>query len=718
MTVQLQFTLRRGYHSTYQVETVLSRSDDTGDVLTTGSLAADFDPAKLPPLSDPSAYGLAVGSALLSDEAIRRALEDATVAAQDDALRVRLNVQGDAAGLYSVAWEMAHDPRLPNDPRGRLFAGERRVFARFISSGDPRPLYRRAYGEFNVLVAIASPTNISEYVINGMPLPDIEQELELGRIEEALAGSATVAVLRSSEAPVTLDKIIEELTNDFDVLYLICHGNVDTQGTPLLYLQGEDGSTNVVQGEDFVRRVCDIRERPRLIVLGSCKSSGEAGATVYGARGAFVTLGPRLAEAGIPAVLAMQGDISIETVNKFVPAFLKQLGQQGSVDRAVSLARSELVDDFQDWWIPTLITRLRTGEIFRRTGFDGGDDNFQNWNDLIAAIASRTCTPILGPALLEWYVGSRRELAARVARAFNQRPPRGDRDLLALVAQQLGMVNSAQSIRRELLLAIVGAVADRYRGLVPQELLEPLTADADSSVLVERVRRVIDVAVTKQGDRDPHRLIAKLPLPIFITTNADDILARALVRDRNVAPEVEVHRWNAELQDIESVFDREPNYKPTEARPLIYHFFGSAEHQESIAVTQDHFVDALVAASRKDTSNVPTVLSSALTRTTLLFMGFQLDDWAFRAFFRYIINQQGANLLRGKNHVAVQVDPEESEFDDPEVARRNIARYLGDERIRIYWGSVGDFLLELDQRRTRPAVGGPLPPARGALVGA
>ena len=150
---------------------------------------------------------------------------------------------------------------------------------------------------------------------------------------------------------------------------------------------------------------------------------------------------------------------------------------------------------------------------------------------------------------------------------------------------------------------------------------------------------------------------------------------------------------------VPSVYDREKDYVPTPARPLVYHFFGSATYQDSSVVTQDTYVDALVAASRKETTTVPPAVNKALTSTTLLFLGFQLDDWSFRVLFRYIMNQQGSSLLRSRVHVAVQVDPEESEFDEPQAARRYIAQYLGDERIRIYWGSVGDFVAELARRR-------------------
>jgi hypothetical protein len=138
----------------------------------------------------------------------------------------------------------------------------------------------------------------------------------------------------------------------------------------------------------------------------------------------------------------------------------------------------------------------------------------------------------------------------------------------------------------------------------------------------------------------------------------------------------------------------------------VYHFFGAAEYPETIAIAQDHFVDALVAASRPDKTTVPEAVRAALTSRMLLFLGFQLDDWSFRALFRFILNLPGKELLRRRVHVAVQVDPEESDFDDPVSARRYIAQYLGDEKIRIYWGSVGEFVAALNQRRNPVAAVG------------
>ena len=721
MTITLEIALRRGYRAAHEVELRVARSDDAGETRYVGTLAAGFDPAKLPPLGDGAAYGLAVGAALLADPRIGEGLDAATTASGADPLRVRLYVQPDAASLYGVAWETARDPRDGKDG-ALLFAGDRRVFSRFVSSGDIRPLYRRPGGSLRVLVAVASPRDVGDYAPGGRQLAPVEEELELERLEAALAGAAIIDVLRSSRAPVTLDALVEALGGDYDVLHLCCHGAINDAELPVLFLDGPDGATELVDGEAFVRRVSELRERPRLVVLASCQSASAApgAANTYGAGGAFTPLGPRLAEAGVAAVVAMQGDVTIGAMNDFVPALFRQLVRHGTIDRAVSLARSEIAADHLEWWAPTLISRLRTGELFRRTAFlaDPGDRFGEHWEGLLTAIVNGRCTPILGPALLERFVGTRAELAVRLARHFERPVPRGDPDLLALVTQQLALAKTPEVLRRRLLMLIAEMVAERFRGAAPPELLAALPTDVRPAALLARLRAILDFAVTREGPSEPHNLIARLELPIFVTTNPDDILGRAITRERpGVAPVTEIHRWREDHRrgedpdappPIPSIWDTERDYRPSVERPLVFHFFGSAEYQSSLALTQDDYVDTLVAASasRADDATVHRSVRAALTSRTLLFLGFQLHDWSFRALFRFIMNQQGRELLRDRVHAAVQVDPEESGFDDPDTAAHYVKHYLsaalGAERVGIFWGTVGDFMAELYRQRGVP----------------
>ena len=91
----------------------------------------------------------------------------------------------------------------------------------------------------------------------------------------------------------------------------------------------------------------------------------------------------------------------------------------------------------------------------------------------------------------------------------------------------------------------------------------------------------------------------------------------------------------------------------------------------------------------------------ALTDSALLFLGFRMDDWNFRVLFRSIVRQQGSGRRKRYAHVAVQINPEEGQIQEPELARRYLERYFGAD-FSIFWGSSDQFLKELQERRAQP----------------
>src|SRR5262249_44145446 len=138
-----------------------------------------------------------------------------------------------------------------------------------------------------------------------------------------------------------------------DILYLIAHGILH-QDEPYIWLEDAAGEVAVVPGSELVAHIQELHERPRLVVLASCQSAGTG--TSMDDR-ALVALGPRLAEAGIPAVIAMQGTISIHTTGQFMAAFFTELQRDGQIDRAIGVAR-RMVRQEPDWWMPVLFMRL------------------------------------------------------------------------------------------------------------------------------------------------------------------------------------------------------------------------------------------------------------------------------------------------------------------------------------------------------------------------
>ena len=140
----------------------------------------------------------------------------------------------------------------------------------------------------------------------------------------------------------------------------------------MLWLQEETGELATVRGEEFARRVGELAQPPRLVVLASCESAGSEKKSVQAGvvAGQFVPLAPLLAEAGVHAVLAMQGQISMETVKAAMPVFFSELLVDGQIDRAMARARGR-VRERPDSWMPALFLRLKNGRIWQ-AGADVG----------------------------------------------------------------------------------------------------------------------------------------------------------------------------------------------------------------------------------------------------------------------------------------------------------------------------------------------------------
>ncbi len=157
------------------------------------------------------------------------------------------------------------------------------------------------------------------------------------------------------------------------------------------------------------------------------------------------------------------------------------------------------------------------------------------------------------------------------------------------------------------------------------------------------------------------------------------------------------------MEQVETIYDREPDYFPTPERPLIYYLFGELNEPDSVVLTEDDYFDFLIGVTgNKDL--IPPVVRRALTDTALLFLGFQMDEWNFRVLFRSILSQQGGGRRDRYAHIAAQIEPEEGRLLEPERARRYLENYFSKGvDISIYWGSSDDFLKELVGKIAEPA---------------
>ncbi|MCP4654877.1 MAG: SUMF1/EgtB/PvdO family nonheme iron enzyme [bacterium] len=320
---------------------------------------------------DPDTYGRTLADGLFHDANVRELYgrARAVTEAAGRFLRLRLLLGPSALGLHALRWELLCDPETGTP----VATSERTLFSRFMLSRDYRPVELRPRAELKALVAVVAPSDLADY-----ELSEIDVGAEVGRSRESMGaygdGSGMAVEVIGEAEPVTLERLAARLNEGGDVLYLVCHGALLRSQVPVLFLQDEDGRTAQVEGEELARAVAGLRRPPRLVVLASCQSAGtEAGTTAAMTATAETSLAPLLAAAGVPAIVAMQGRITVQTVAKAMPVFFRELLRDGQIDRALAVARGA-VRECHDAWMPALYLRLKRGCIWRQPGSDGEEE--------------------------------------------------------------------------------------------------------------------------------------------------------------------------------------------------------------------------------------------------------------------------------------------------------------------------------------------------------
>jgi hypothetical protein len=652
-----------GYAATFR----FVRPDSATDDRVEAAVRIEFDRLRAALLDAPT-YGRSLSESLFESPAAREAFGQARAAAQaiGEPLRLRLFIGAGAPELHALRWELLSDPR-DGTP---LLTSEELFFSRYLSSSDWRPVRRRPRASLRALVAVAAPSDVADF-----GLAPFDAAGQLAEVAAALGDIPATALASPGQA--TAQNLFEHLRLGPDILYLVCHGTV--RGEPWLWLEDEHGKAARLAGREFAARLKDLAQRPRLIVLASCRSAGGDLAPAGAQPNALAALGPLLAEAGVPAVVAMQGDISVETVARFMPAFFRELQRDGQVDRAMTVARGA-ARDRPDGWMPVLFMRLRDGRLWYVPGFRDQQREFEHWPALVRNIQEGACTPIVGWGINEALLGSSHEIARNWAERYRFPLEAHDRENLASVAQYLAVNQDYQFVRTELRQYLREEVLRRHGRELPAELQE-----ASFAALFEEVGRL-----RRQRDpAEPNRALAQMPFPLYITTNPDNFLAAALA-EAGREPRVLLCPWNDAVEQSTAEYDGEP----TVQRPLVYHLFGQLARPETIVVTEDDYFDYLIGVtSNRDL--IPAVVRRAQAASALLFLGFQVDDWKFRVLFRSIMRAEGGGRRLHYRHIAVQIDPDEGRILDPERARHYLESYFQDAKISIYWGSTDDFVREL-----------------------
>lgn len=197
-------------------------------------------------------------------------------------------------------------------------------------------------------------------------------------------------------------------------------------------------------------------------------------------------------------------------------------------------------------------------------------------------------------------------------------------------------------------------------------------------------------------DDEPHALLAELPLPIYLTTNYDDFMSRALERAKK-HPHVTICPWydNAP-EDAQHTID--PDLILSADEPVVYHLHGSFEDPRSLVLTEEDYLEFLINLVKDKAADdkrlIPTPILPSFTRWPLLFIGYRLQDWTFRVIFDGL--RRTVATVQQRRHVSVQLLPPcNSDHDARKRAEDYLDRYLDKYDVSVYWGTAETFCTEL-----------------------
>ena len=641
----------------------------------------DFTPLLL----EPNKYGQKLGEALWSAQAVN----DAVVKAYDMALeheqqlRLRLYISPRLPDLHNLLWETLHHPRL-----GTIAANDSILFSRYLPALSYQPIQPRPHSDLRALVFAANPTALTSEAFQRDPI-NVEEE-----IKRARAGLGNINIdTKAGPGEATLTALLTSIREGYDILYIVAHGSFSAaagEGAVLLESEEEAGNVDVVYGQRLVRAIQTLAQRPSLVILASCESAG-SGATGQNGSYPLAALGPSLAVAGIPAVIAMNGKISMKTIEQLMPPFFDQLTETGQIDQALSRARAQvLLSERDDWWMPVLYMTLKHGKIGWYTPSFGQDAQV-TWEGLHASIREGKCTPIIGMGPMESWFGSRQTMAEEWAIKQGYPLAESSSGHFSQVALywQITQRNSDMP-RYGFLRFVYDAIWERYGHSLPKSLtqVEP-AAKINPAALNELMLTVRQQFQTKEN-QDPYTILADLNLPIYLLADPSDLLLQALV-SKNRRPQVRIAPWNQSAKEAnEDYEDDEPLETPTVERPLLYHLYGRMDVPETLVITEDDYFDFLIqyTASKPE---IPKRITRSLSKNALIFLGFHFNDWQFRSFLR-LLNNQDSPIDPQKPHIAAQLEPNEQTVLHPQAVRDYLKTYLVQQHFDVFWGRTIDFL--------------------------
>jgi len=292
-------------------------------------------------------FGRDLFDALLSGEVRSRYdVSRERAAAQDKGLRLKLRIQ--PPELAALPWEYLYDPRQAE----YLCLSRNTPIVRYLEIPQPiQPL------------TVTPPLRILGMVACPRDLGRLDLAREKQRVDEAIKDLRVRGLVDLQWLPGQTWRHLQRAMRrgPWHILHFIGHGGFDRNADQgFIALADDAGLTDRLEATKLGRLLADHRSL-RLALLNSCE----------GARGSerdiFSSTASILVRRGIPAVLAMQDEITDRAAIEFARAFYEALADGMAVDAAVAEARKAVslsVTNTVEWGTPVLYMRSPDGILF------------------------------------------------------------------------------------------------------------------------------------------------------------------------------------------------------------------------------------------------------------------------------------------------------------------------------------------------------------------
>lgn len=301
----------------------------------------------LPEESTVQEFGAALYDSVFTGD-VRSLLEASRRKAESSGHGLRIRLRFDSPQLATLPWEFFYD----------------RGIGDFVALATDTPIVRHLSVPASIdALSIQPPLRILGMIASPANLPPIDVRAEQAVVEKSLRKLIEKGVvdLHWVEGQGWRDLRQRMRAEPWHVVHFMGHGAFDTTAREgVVYFADEAGQADAIRAVELNRVLSGNRDL-RLVLLNACLGAGGDGKDVFASTAATLIRG------GVPAVIAMQFEITDAAATEFARTFYEALVGGLPVDTSVDEARRAIsvgIENSLEWGIPVLYMRSADGRIF------------------------------------------------------------------------------------------------------------------------------------------------------------------------------------------------------------------------------------------------------------------------------------------------------------------------------------------------------------------